>query len=43
MVEVAVHAGREILMEVDDNSVLIVGTTQGIIMPAAQVRPNSPI
>jgi hypothetical protein len=43
MVEVAVRAGHDILMEVDDNNALIVGTTQGIFGPAAQSRPNSPI
>jgi hypothetical protein len=28
--EVAVHAGHQVLMEVDDNSVLIVGDPHGI-------------
>ncbi len=29
--EVAVHAGREVLVEVDDNSAQIVGDSKGII------------
>jgi hypothetical protein len=29
--EVAVHAGREVLMEVDDRAALIVGDLQGIL------------
>ncbi len=36
--DVAVHAGRKVLMEVDKNSVRIVGNPQGIL--GQQLRPH---
>ncbi len=36
--EVTVHAGQEVLMEVDDNSLLIVGNLQVIL--GQQLRPR---
>jgi hypothetical protein len=38
--EVAVHTGSEVLMEVENNSVLIVGIVQVYFRPGAQVSPN---
>ncbi len=40
MEEVAVHAGREVLMEVDDNILLIVGDPQGISVEQLRPHPN---
>jgi hypothetical protein len=39
MEEIMVHAGHKIQMEVDENSVLIVGNPQGIL--GEQLRPCS--
>ena len=38
--EVAVHAGSEVLMEVDNNSALSVGIVHVDFRPDAQVSPN---
>jgi hypothetical protein len=37
--EVAVHAGREVLMEVDDNSAQIVDDPKGIV--DQEIRPHT--
>jgi hypothetical protein len=37
--EVAEHAGRKALMEVDDNSALIVGNMRGILGQQLSPRP----
>ncbi len=37
--EVAMHAGHEVLMEVGDNNMLIVGDPQGILVEQLKSRP----
>ncbi len=38
--KVAVHAGHEILMDVDDNNLLIIGNPHVILRPTAQASLN---
>ncbi len=41
--EIAVHAGQEVLMEVDDNILLIVGDSQWILVEKLELASHTAI